>query len=140
MRVKLNRTGVKLQIDSHSLDPNHPDRQNNGRPADNVSGAYRLNKMFPQDDVDLTANDWREVTLSFRGESVTIAIDGKAWTRTLKHACFNENKRKLLWMQKGGDKGIEIDDIKVTEFSPNAAPAAETQSGATPLSPNVHDD
>ena len=41
--------------------------------------------------------------------------DDKAWETTLKHACFNAAKRKLLWMQKGGDKGIEIDEIKVTE-------------------------
>lgn len=115
LRVKLNRTGVQLQIDAHSLDANHPDRQNKGRPADKVTGAYRLNKKFPQEDLDLTSNVWREVTLSFRGESVTISVDGKNWTRTLKHACFDETKRKLLWMQKGGEKGIEIDDIKVTE-------------------------
>ena len=115
LRVKLNRTGVQLQIDAHSLNPNHPDRQNTGRPADKVSGAYRLNKKFPQEDVDLISNAWREVTLSFRGESVTISVDGKTWTRTLKHACFDETKRKLLWMQKGGEKGIEIDDIRVTE-------------------------
>jgi len=48
LRVKLMRTGIQLQIDSHSLDPNHPDRQNNSRPADKVSGAYRLNMKYPR--------------------------------------------------------------------------------------------
>ncbi len=115
LRVKLNRTGVQLQIDAHSLDPNHPDRQNSGRPADKVSGAYRLNKKLPQADVDLSANVWRQVKLVFQGDTVTISVDGETWSKTTKHACFNATKRKLLWMQKGGDKGIEIDDVKVTE-------------------------
>ena len=129
LRVKLNRTGVQLQIDAHSLDPNHPDRQNNGRPADQVSGAYRLNQKLPQEDLDLTANVWRAVTLAFRGATVAISVDGKAWNKTLKHACFNQTKRKLLWMQKGGDKGLEIDDIKVTEFAArDAVPAAKPQT------------
>jgi hypothetical protein len=59
LRVRLNRTGVQLQIDSHSLNTKHPDRQNNGRPADKVSGAYRLNKKLPQEDLDLSVNVWR---------------------------------------------------------------------------------
>jgi arylsulfatase A-like enzyme len=139
LRVKLNRTGVQLQIDAHSLDPNHPDRQNNGRPADKVSGAYRLNQTLPQEDIDLSANVWREVTLAFRGDEVAISVDGKAWNKTLKHACFNQTKRQLLWMQKGGDKGIEIDDIKVTEFAaPDEFPAARPQSSRSDGSrPNV---
>lgn len=115
LRVKLNRTGVQLQIDSHSLDPNHPDRQNTGRPADKVSGAYRLNKKLPQEDVDLSANGWRQVKLAFLGDTVTISVDGETWRNSLRHACFNATKRELLWMQKGGERGIEIDDINVTE-------------------------
>ncbi len=115
LRVKLNRNGVQLQIDAHSLDPNHPDRQNNGRPADKVSGAYRLNKKLPQEDIDLSDNVWRQVKLVFHGDTVTISVDGEAWSTTTKDSCFNAAKRKLLWMQKGGEKGIEIDDIKVTE-------------------------
>ena len=66
----------------------------------------------------------------FRGDTVTISVDGDQWVKSLKHACFSETKRKLLWMQKGGDKGIEIDDIKVTEFTaPGAVPAAKPQPG-----------
>lgn len=138
LRVRLNRTDVQLQINSHSLDPNHPDRQNNGRPADKVSGAYRLNKKLPQEDVDLSANVWRQVKLIFEGDTVTVSVDGETWGKSLKHACFNATKRKLLWMQKGGEKGIEIDDIKVTEFaSRRAAPAAKPQSGQAEGLPNV---
>ena len=117
LRVKLNRTGVQLQIDAHSLDPNHPDRQNGDRPADKVSGAYRLNKKLPQEDVDLSANVWRQLKLVFQGDTVTISVDGETWSKTVIEDCFNAAKRKLLWMQKGGDKGIEIDDIKVTQAS-----------------------
>ena len=119
LRVKFNRSGIQLQIDAHSLDPNHPDRQNNARPADPVSGAYRLNKRFPKEDVNLTTNVWRDVSLSFQGNQVTIAVDQDVWHKTLEHACFNQTKRKLLWMQNGGEQGIEIDDIKIKE-SPEA--------------------
>ena len=83
---------------------------------------------MPQVDVDLSDNVWRQVKLAFRGDTVAISVDGKAWNKTLKHACFNEVKRKLLWMQKGGGKGIEIDDIKVTEFAAPAAPTATPQT------------
>ncbi len=117
LRVKLLRTGLQLQIDSHSLDPNHPDRQNKSRPADKVSSAYRLNERFPQEQVDLSANVWHQVKLVFRGDTVDISVDGKTWSKTLKHSCFNAAKRKLLWMQNGGEKGIEIDDILVSEVS-----------------------
>ena len=115
LRVKLNRTGVQLQIDSHSLDPNHPERKNSQRAADRVSGAYRLNSKLPPAEVDLSANVWRRVKLVFHGNTVTISVDGESWVKTIKHTCFNAAKRKLLWMQRGGEKGIEIDDIKVSE-------------------------
>ncbi len=115
LRVKLNRTGVQLQIDAHSLNPDHPDRQNTERPPDKVSGAYRLNKKLPQQDVDLSDNVWRQVKLVFQGDKVTIAVDGKRWSKKLKHPCFDASKRKLLWMQKGGEEGVELDDIIVTE-------------------------
>jgi hypothetical protein len=32
---------------------------------------------------------------------------------------FNAGKRKLLWMQNGGEAGIELDDIHVTATVPN---------------------
>ena len=115
LRVKLMRTGIQLQIDSHSLDPNHPDRQNISRPADKVSGAYRLNTKHPRDSMDLTKNRWHDVRIQFYGETVTITLDGEIWKKTLKHACFDQEKRKILWMQSGGEKGIELDDIHVTQ-------------------------
>jgi hypothetical protein len=115
LRVKLMRKGIQLQIDSHSLDPNHPDRQNNSRPADKVSGAYRLNTKYPRESIDLTKNMWHHVRVQFYGETVTINLDEKKWKKTLRHACFDQEKQKVLWMQNGGEKGVEIDDIHVTQ-------------------------
>jgi hypothetical protein len=112
LRVKLLREGVQLEVDAHSKDVNHPLRQNN-RPADKVSGVYRLNEHFPLEKVDLSRNAWREVKLVFQGEQVSLSIDGKLWSKTLSRANFNAGKRKLLWMQNGGEKGIEIDDVHV---------------------------
>lgn len=114
LRVKLLRDGIQLQVDSHSKDPNHPQRQKTDRPPDKVSGAYRLNEFLPLDKLDLTANTWREVRLVFCGERVDVSIDGKLWSKTLERPCFNAAKRKLLWMQNGGEQGIELDDIHVT--------------------------
>ena len=113
LRVKLLREGVQLEVDAHSKDEQHPLRQNT-RPADKVSGAYRLNEFLPLEKVDLTRNAWREVKLVFQGGQVSISVDGKLWSRTLDRANFNAGKRKLLWMQNGGEKGIEIDDVHVT--------------------------
>lgn len=118
LRVKLLRDGVQLQVDSHSLDPNHPLRQKQERPADKVSGAYRLNEFLPLEKADLSANEWREVKIVFQGESAAISVDGKLWSKTLARANFNAGKRKLLWMQNGGEKGIEIDDIRVESSQP----------------------
>lgn len=75
LRVKLRRDGIQLQVDSHSKDPEHPMRQKKGRPADSVSGAYRLNEFLPPEKVDLSANQWRTVRLHFSGERVEIRLD-----------------------------------------------------------------
>lgn len=112
LRVKLLREAVVLQVDSHSKDPNHPLRQDK-RTADAVSGAYRLNEHFPPEKVDLKSNDWREVKLAFAGEKVSVSIDGKLWSKELVRPNFNDNKRKLLWMQDGGEEGLELDDIHI---------------------------
>lgn len=117
LRVKLLRDGVQLQVDSHSRDANHPQRQKGDRPADPVSDAYRLNEFFPLEKVDLSRSTWREVRLVFRGEQVSASVDGKVWAKTLGRPCFNAAKRKLLWMQNGGEKGIELDDILVAPSS-----------------------
>lgn len=113
LRVKILREGVQLQVDAHSKDENHPMRQNIGRPADPKSGAYRLNEFLPLEKVDLSANTWRTVQLVFRDEEVQITLDGQTWSKTLTRPNFNAGKRKLLWMQNGGETGIELDDIVV---------------------------
>jgi len=113
LRVKLLRQGVELHVDGHSLDPAHPQRQKVGKDADPLSGAYRLNEILPMEKIDLSENAWHEVSLVFRGEEVTVSLDGAAWTKTLSRTGFKEGKRKLLWMQNGADAAIEIDDIVV---------------------------
>ena len=118
LRVKLLRDGVQLEVDAHSKDEHHPLRQNT-RPADKVGGAYRLNEFLPVEKVDLKSNDWREVKLVFQDEQATLSVDGKVWSKTLNRANFNAGKRKLLWMQNGGKKGIEIDDVHVQATTTN---------------------
>lgn len=113
LRVKLLHDGVQLQVDSHSKDANHPVRQKADRPIDKISGAYRLNEFLDKEKVDLTRSDWREVKLVFQGEQVIVSIGDKVWSKILRRPCFNAAKRKLLWMQNGGEEGIEIDDIHV---------------------------
>ena len=112
LRVKLLRDSIALEVDAHTKDPKHPLRQNT-READPVSGAFRTNELFSADKVDLSANIWREVKLVFSGESVKMSVDGQTWSHILQRPNFNATKRKLLWMQNGGAKGIEIDDVHV---------------------------
>jgi hypothetical protein len=50
---------------------------------------------------------------------VNISVGGTLWTKTLNRENFNAGKRKLLWMQNGGEQGIELDDIHVTTTVPN---------------------
>ncbi len=117
LRVKLLREAIQLEVDAHSKDPKHPLLQKN-RPPDKKSGAYRLNEVFPLEKVDLSANTWREVKLVFRGEEVVITVDGQTWSKTLTRPNFNAGKRKLLWMQNGGEAGIELDNIQVIPTAP----------------------
>lgn len=112
LRVKLLRDSIILEVDAHTKDPEHPLRQH-GRAADPISGAFRTNEHFPAERVDLSASIWREVKLVFSGESVTMSVAGKTWSRTLQRPNFNATKRKLLWMQSGGAEGIEIDEVHV---------------------------
>jgi hypothetical protein len=121
LRVKLLRNGVKLQVDSHSLAADHPMRQKKNRPADPVSKAYRLNEFYPVEKVDLSASQWHQVILTFKIDAVSISLDGRLWTKSLTRPCFNAAKRKLLWMQNGGEKGIEIDDIHVLPVGKQAS-------------------
>ncbi len=112
LRVRLNRDSIALEVDAHTLDLNHPLRQNERAP-DPVSKAYRTNEHLPATKVDLSANEWRTVKLVFQGETVDMSVEGM-WKQTLKRPNFDATKRKLLWMQSGGEKGIEIDDVLVT--------------------------
>lgn len=112
LRVKLLRDGVQLQVDGHSKDPAHPQRQIK-READRISGAYRLNESLPKHPLPLQGPEWHEVRLVFRGEEVQISVNGQAWSQTLTRPGFKETKHKLLWMQNGGAKGIELDDIHI---------------------------
>ena len=111
LRVRLNRDSVVLEVDAHTLDPKHPLRQNT-READSVSKAYRTNEVLPAEKVDLSDTEWRTVKLVFKGDTVDMSVDGK-WKHTLKRPNFDATKRKLLWMQNGGEKGIDIDDVVV---------------------------
>ena len=112
LRVKILRNSVVLEVDAHSPDPKHPLRQNS-RPADPVSKVYRTNEYFPPEKVDLSANTWRTVKLVFKGDTVDMSVDCH-WSRRLTRANFDAQKRKLLWMQNGGEAGIEIYDVIVT--------------------------
>jgi len=113
LRVKLLPTGVQLQIDSHTLDANHPDRQNKDRPADKISAAFRLSQKLPKVLVELKTSQWHDVKVVFRSNTAAISVDDDAYSQTLRHNCFNTTKRKMLWMQKSGDEGIEIDDVVI---------------------------
>jgi len=117
LRVKFRRDGIQLQVDAHTLDAEHPKRQNPARPADPVSGAYRLNEHFPLIPFDLSASEWHSVRLEFVGEKVEISLDDRRWSHTLVRPNFNAEKRKLLWMQAGGAQGIELDEIRVVELA-----------------------
>jgi hypothetical protein len=111
LRVKLLRDSVVLEVDAHSPDPKHPLRQKT-READPVSKVYRTNENFAPEKADLSANTWRAVKLVFKGDTVDLSVDG-VWSRRLTRANFDATKRKLLWMQNGGEAGIEIDDVIV---------------------------
>jgi hypothetical protein len=113
LRVKLLRDAVELQVDGHSKDAQHPQRQKSGRKADPISGAYRLNEFLPRQPLDLRQNVWHTLRLDFSGETVSLRIDDSLWSQTLVRPNFNAAKRKLLWMQHGGQAGIELDDIRV---------------------------
>ena len=112
LRVKLLRDSVQIQVDGHTFDTKHP-QLNPGRPADQTSGLLRTNEHLPADKLDLAANDWHTLRLVFRHDEVTVSLDGDRWTKTLRRPGFAPAKKKLLWMQQGGEQGLELDDIIV---------------------------
>lgn len=117
LRVKLLRDAIQLQIDGHTLDPEHPLR-NPGRPADKVSGLFRTNERLAPESIDLSTDAWHTLRLVFQHEEVTLSLDGDRWTRTLHRPGFAPAKAKLLWMKNGGEAGIELDDILVKPSPP----------------------
>jgi len=117
LRVKLLRDAVQLQVDGHTFDTKHP-QLNPGRPADQTSGLFRTNEHLPADKLDLTASEWHTLRLVFRHDEVTVSLDGDRWTKTLRRPGFAPAKKKLLWMQQGGEQGLELDDITVKPSTP----------------------
>lgn len=114
LRVKLLRDAIRLQVDSHTLDADHPGLDKlRGRRKDPVSGAYRINEFLPVEKLDLSDNDWHEVKIVFHDSSVAISLEESKWSTTLDRPAFTGAKEKVIWMQKGGEQGIEIDDIRV---------------------------
>ncbi|HVJ69200.1 MAG TPA: hypothetical protein VM510_14530, partial [Caulifigura sp.] len=87
LRVKLLRDQIQLEVDGHSLDPDHPLRQKR-READPVSKTYRLNELLPPQKFDLSTSDWHTLELAFHGESVAISLDGGKWKETLQREGF----------------------------------------------------
>jgi hypothetical protein len=117
LRAKLLRDAIQLQIDAHTFDPKHP-CLNPDRPADTISGLLRTNEHLPAEKLDLSANDWHTVRLAFRHDEVTVSLDGDRWQKSLRRPGFATAKKKLLWMQQGGEQGIELDDITVKPTTP----------------------
>ncbi|MCX7006967.1 MAG: hypothetical protein NTY53_06915, partial [Kiritimatiellaeota bacterium] len=111
LRLKLLRDSIALEVDAHSPDPKHPLRQKI-READPVSKVYRTNEFFTPEKAELSTNAWRAVKLIFKGDTVDLSVEG-VWSRRLTRKNFDATKRKLLWMQNGGEAGIEIDDVIV---------------------------
>lgn len=83
-----------------------------------LHGSKELRKVFRWmiltiDKVKLTSNEWWKVKLVFHGEQVSRSIDGILWSKTLTRANGNAGERPLPWIQNGGEKGIEMDDVNV---------------------------
>ena len=43
----------------------------------------------------------------FDHDEVTVSLDGDRWQKTLRRPGFAPAKKKLLWMQNGGEAGID---------------------------------
>jgi len=58
------------------------------------------------------------VKLVFCGEEVFIIVDGQTWSKTLTRPTSTPPSAIILWMQNGGESGVEQDDIQGTETTP----------------------
>ena len=115
LRVKLLTTGVAVQVDAHTKDPKELKLKKGETPRkpDKVSGAYRVQERLPMEKVNLNDNKWHELTLVFKKNTVSMSLDGKLWTKELTRPGFGFEKQGINWFLIGGEKGIEIDDLKV---------------------------
>lgn len=116
VRLKLLRDKVQIEVNGHTLVKDDSGLQPD-RPADKVSGMYRTREIIPAEPLDLSGKAWKQVHLVFRGKTLEVSIDGDRWKTELKRDGFDKEKRKLLWMQNGGEAGIELDDIEVLRQS-----------------------
>lgn len=116
VRVLLRAHELRFHVDGKTTDPNHPGRQPN-KPADKVSGLYRVPESFDPVPLEIGVGVWRTLRLSFRGDALTTSIPELNWSHTFQRPTFPHPKRKLLWMQNGGEEGIEIDDLVINAAS-----------------------
>jgi hypothetical protein len=112
LRIKFLRHGIRVQVDGHSLNPDAKGRQHK-RKVDPKSGAYRLNEILPLEKTEIKTDEWQVVHLRFKGEQVEMSLNGDVWNKTLIRPGFKFEKQKILFMQNGGEQGIEIDDVIV---------------------------
>jgi hypothetical protein len=113
LRVKLTRSAVGLQVDGHTKDPNHPAVQEDRKP-NATSGSYRVpEKLHPEQIESLDDDEWHELELVFKGDTAAISLDRRLWSTEVTRPGFVHEKQEISLMQNGGEKGIEIDDLKV---------------------------
>ncbi len=113
LRVKLTRKAVSLQVDGHTMDPNAPNVQPDRAP-DSVSGAYRASeKLRPNLVEGLDNDDWHELEMAFKGDTIKITLDGRHWKTELSRPGFAFEKQEIAMFLKGDELGVEIDDLKV---------------------------
>jgi len=120
LRVKLLSTGVAISVDAHTKDPKQlkVKKGKKQRKPDKLSGAYRMSEKLPMEKVNLKDNKWHELTLVFKDNTVSMSLDEKLWTKELTRPGFGFEKQGINWMLNGGEKGIEIDDLKVISKAP----------------------
>lgn len=114
LRVKVTRKAVSPQVDAHTMDPKGPNVQP-GRKPDATSGAYRAPEQLKPEMVEgLDDDDWHELELSFEGDTVEIALDGRHWKTKLSRPGFAFEKQEFFLFIDGGEAGMEFDDLKIT--------------------------
>jgi hypothetical protein len=114
LRVKVTRKSVALQVDAHTLDPEGPNVQP-GRKPDAKSKSYRApEQLKPEMVKGLDDDEWHELKLTFKGDTVAISLDGDRWEQSLSRPGFAFEKQEFFLFLSGGEAGIEVDDLKIT--------------------------